>query len=361
MSNYTIRDIAKMVGVSTGTVSRVLNNADNVDPEIYDRTMAAIKKTNYTPGSKGRKPGSKNISREGKATNVISVVSTRMSGAWEGSSLWMKYMEGVEKACRERDFHMIMYFANPLKSDREVMGELMERSSGCLWKSSGESTGYFRKLCANMPVVGFGAYDPLQPVPQVALDDYSAGVVATEKLIKMGHTRIAFVNPESHHKMFVARGQGYVGVMKHHGLFDPAMMFEVPTEENDERIMLPQSTPPDMGVALKAFLEVSPRPTAVIFANDWAAAGFYRTCKEHGVSIPDEFSVVGIDTTDSMCELLVPRLSSVAMPFSKVAYFAAMKLIDMISGIGSYQQNEASVQYLPGVFYDRESTRQIQM
>ena len=91
MSDYTIKDIARMAGVSTGTVSRVLNGADNIAPDLYARTMEVLRSTNYLE-SKRRVVAAGTESKVRRMMKRICVVTPDMTAAWSGHQLWNEYL-----------------------------------------------------------------------------------------------------------------------------------------------------------------------------------------------------------------------------------------------------------------------------
>jgi len=355
MAEYTIKDIARMVGVSTGTVSRVLNKADNIDPELYRRTMEVLRTTNYKPGSRGRRPGQRRRSCDDLAVaNTIAVVSPEMSPSWKNNELWTSYLSGLERACRERGYHLSVYMGNP---DVATTGsDIPQRAGGVLLKMGAVTPDYIKDLVKRLPVVGFGGYNPLLPFPQIALDNHAAGMIVAERLLQLGHRRVAFVNMDCRHHMFISRSNGYVEAMKRAGKYDPVLLVEF-CEKDKAIVNEPSATPPDMTAVLDYLLGMAERPTAVVFANDWMAFGFYKACAARGMRVPEDISVAGVDDVGTLCEVLTPALASVAMPFDRVAYFAACSLFDLMEGVGQHRQNIASVQYLPGVLHERASIR----
>ncbi len=354
MSDYTIKDIARMAGVSTGTVSRVLNGADNIAPGLYAKTMEVLKSTNYLESKRRVIAGTEPKTR--KAMKRICVVTPDMTSAWSGHHLWNEYLHGIENACRAANCRYEVQFASPELSPAE-QAESLVSSDGILIKSSFDVPDFMQFLPPELPVVGFGSYNPGMLCPQIAIDNYAVGVVMTEHFLKMGHTRIAFVNHETHHKMFVARERGYVETMRAAGLYDEALLIEHKTYPDRE--FSPLQSLPDMKPCLSELLRVTPRPTAIVFVNDWAAAGFYQACQARNIAIPDTFSVCGVDNTLSICEILNPSLSSFELPWSKVSEFAAASLIEMIEGIGRHRMNVTSVQYLGGRLVLRDSIKRL--
>lgn len=356
MARHTIRDIASLAGVSIGTVSRVLNQADNVDPTLRQRTLDIIREINYQPSLRGR-PTEQTTERPArkKAQPVLSVVFSEMGEAWRANVLWSSYMAGIERACRERDCICMLHFAGEELTAEKV---LRARSAGVLLKTPDLAPTYLQELADELPVVLFGGYNPQLPFPQVAIDNHAAGLLAVTRLLELGHRRIVFVNHQPERSMFISRAQGALEALEKAGLAQADSLLQLPVYTPEQHTQ-PQATPPDMSAVLHEVLNRPQRPTALIFANDWAALGFYHCCAERGLGIPEMFSVVGMDDNLALCGAANPPLSSLALPFEKVAYFAACQLIDMIGGAGQHQRDTASALYIPGEFRARGSISRI--
>jgi LacI family transcriptional regulator len=275
-----------------------------------------------------------------------------MGPSWKTNELWASYMAGLERACRERHFHLVLHMGDSAATPEEIAVDLSRRAAGVLLKVTERPPAYVELLARQLPIVGFGGYNPFCRIPQVSQDNRAAGMVAAERLLQRGHRRIAFVNHELHNLHFVGRSQGYTEFMKYRGLFVPELLLENGPAVRPQLRNEPQATPPDMTAILDQLLALPERPTAVILANDWAAYGFYKACQVRKVRIPDDFSVVGFDDVGTLCEALSPALSSVALPFGDVAYFAACNLFDLIGGAAGHTRNLASVQYLPGELHE---------
>lgn len=353
MPEYTIKDIARLAGVSTGTVSRVLNGADNIAPALYERTMAVLRATNYLE-AKHRVVANPRAGF-GHAIKRISVIFSDMTPAWNGHPLANEYLHGIEKACREAGFRYEVFFSVP-ELTPEQWAATLAQTDGILIKSTHNEEDIFKILPPDFPIVGFGVYNPSMSCPQFAIDNYAVGILMTQHLLGLGHQRIAFVNHEEKHKMFTLRELGYVEAMRSAGLHDDASVIRSKTASADDRS--PLRALPDMEPVLDKLLNLSPRPTAVEFVNDWAAAGFYQACRQRGISIPDTFSVCGVDNI-SICDIMDPPLTSFELPWSREAEFAAAALIEMINGIGRHRLNQTAIQYLGGKLVARNSVKKI--
>ncbi len=354
-NRLTIRDIANEAGVSIGTVSRVLNRAGNVDPEIYNKTLKVIERNNYNPLRKTRKT-TKNVAPQ-RHGNIA--IMFNMADDWKGSQLLSDYMVGIEQACKSRGYNALLHMKSSF-DDADILDQLKENVDGVLIKGDfvpGKLCDGINHISNELPVVGFGMNSPICRFPQISLDNYAAAMLATEELIALGHKRIAFINTNPRHQMFITRSQGYTAVMKKYGLWEAELLFEeeLPGVIDD----VPEDSPPDLSLVLEKLLKIKEKVTAVIVCNDWGAAGFYRACEGAGLSIPGDFSVVGFDNVASVCQLLSPKLSTIDNPFKQIGELAVNILINRIEHPNLILKGMASTQYLPGTFIKRESVKEI--
>ena len=353
----TIRDIASEAGVSIGTVSRVLNRAGNVDPELYQKTMLVIERNNYCPGR--RKPARATATADsGKKHGSIAIMFDSAS-EWKGSRLVADYMGGIEKTCFSRGYNVVLHMKKSF-DDPALLGGLKNSVDGILIKGEficdSPLPGLVDRLRRDIPTVGFGMSYPLCKFPQVSFDNYMAGMLAAEELIKLGHRRIAFVNNNPRHTMFITRSQGFMMAMKRHGLWANELLLEHDGAANGE---LPEEAPPDMSMPLEKILSSGQKITAAVCANDWISTGLYRACSTAGVDIPGDLSIVGFDNMPSICQLVTPKLSSVENPFFQIGELAVNILLDRIERRTIYQDDMASIQYLPGTFIRRDSIKNL--
>lgn len=356
MPEYSIRDIARITGFSVGTVSRVLNNADNVSTVIRRRVEAVVRDINYQAGRRGRRPVQSADMGTAKEY-TIALLSPGMSSAWRTNELWTTYLGGIEQSCRERHCNLIIYMADSGRTEAEVIADIISRADGVLLKSETRIPDYIRSLIDRIPVVGFGASQNGSSLPQMVLDNVSAGRCVTEKLLKLGHRRIAFLNHMPGDANFVARANGYVEVVKSNGCYDSGLLMEHGLQ--DTISLAPETQLPQLGVVLDRLLGMTDPPTAVAVANDWGALGLLQAASRRDVAVPERLSIAGIDDIGNLCELSQPTLSSVAMPFAQCSSFAVNLLCDMLDGFQRHQRGVPAVVYLPGEFRLRQSVRSI--
>jgi LacI family transcriptional regulator len=350
----TIREVAQCAGVSVGTVSRVINGARNVDPEILRRTLEAIKAKKYSPRTVTQILGQNVIkTKEGLRTGNIGALFYDMAAKWRESQIYLEYLGGIETACASRGYHS-MVETIPQHFGPELPRCVMEgKVDGLLLRARQYHPEFVEELNRYCPVVLLNNYNPSLPVTQVVSDDRGAAICVVESLIKLGHKRIAFVNMQPDHVSFLARSNGYVEAMKIHGLFDSSLLVEMnlfgPEFNFDVQPM------PSVEPIAEAIVKLVPRPTAVIFANDWAASECYKPLKKRGLRIGRDISVVGFDNALPLCELLDPPLASFSVPFRKIAELATSILIEKIEGDSKQDAKMPRIQMLSGELKHRES------
>lgn len=357
MAEYSIRDIARMAGVSVGTVSRILNNADNVSDEIRRRTLDVIRQVNYQAGRRGRRPVhtfEPVPERNGRKIRTIAMLSPGMSSAWKGNELWTTFLSGIERACGERGARLAIYMAD--MNPDEIVREISQSADGVLIKTNQVMPDYTEELISRLPCVGFGALPTPGAYPQVVLDNHAGGAIAVRELLQMGHRRIAFLNHEAQNGIFIARSNGYIEVMKSEGLFRNEYLLELQLAEYHS-ITAPETVPPDLSGALGRLMALPEPPTAVVVGNDWGAFGLLRACRARGMRVPEDLSIIGMDDSGNLPTLVTPTLASVAMPFDQVAYFASCTLCDLMEGVGTHQRNVSSIVQIAGELKKRDSIR----
>lgn len=323
----TIRDVAAKANVSIGTVSRVLNGAAGVDPERLARVTKAIDDLGYRKSGLAQALASR---RSGAAvrTGNIGIVFTDMTHAWLGHPLLSRYISGVEKACREQGYHPIIELSEQ-QTDAVPSCVAEKKIDGLLVKATNNKPQFIDNLPDDLPVVGLSMSEPSFQFPQVAPDNIKGGMAVAEYLWDAGHRRIAFLCTEGRHRMFIGRYQGYEEFMRSRGAFDAEL---VRMDSAMEYVNTPSSSFPNVMADLRKLWDrpAEKRPTAIIAANDWMAAGIYNAALDMGIRIPDELSVVGTDNTSDLCNVLRPALTSYEVPLIETAYAAAQTLLEMI-------------------------------
>jgi LacI family transcriptional regulator len=261
--------------------------------------------------------------------------------------------QGLDQACAENGFHYLIEFGERKNGKPRMI--LENKVDGLLVK--GSVTPWLREAYQKIPMVGLNQNMPGLPFDQFNCDDYHSGYLATEHLWARGHRRIAFLSNISHHPMLLMRFQGYERFMRSQRIYDPVLVHLPDTRQTD--LSAPETDYAKFDQVLSGWWSLTPaqRPTAVVAANDWNAAGLYQTAARLGIDIPNELSLLAFDNTAELCDLLKPGLASFQVPLEKVTYLAAMRLIQKIDE--GVNDETPVVQSVAGELVERESVMTI--
>ena len=303
----TIRDVARIAGVSIGTVSRVLNGAAEVKPRIRKAVEDAIKELDYVPNAAAismRKRRTRTIAcimRDISIPQLGGFISTAHNVLSEaGYSLMISNSEGK----RQREIELLKSQANG-----QVDGILI----GPYTPVEGEFEEVMRNL--NVPIVMIDRDKPTWTDCVVA--DHESGTRrATEHLISLGHTRIALLTGPTSLFPGGARVRGFLAAHEAHGL-EPVPEF-----------IVAQSFLSDQGYrTVSALLGMESPPTAIISGGVAMLPGVLRAARTRGKSVPEDISLVAAGVTD-LSELHQPPIATVSWSQHEVGATAANLLLD---------------------------------
>ena len=341
---FSIRDVAERAGVSIGTVSRVLNNKDNVNSEIYHKTREAIKSLNYKPlrisGNKTRRQ-TDNVNKG--SIGVVFVGTDRSKHVYED------YLGAIDEVARDTGYHITVKHIQ--HSEILLLVDYLKKSKigGVLLKCSSLDASDVEMLNRIVPVVGLDVHNHSYRIPRVAIDERQACHDVVELLCKYGHTNIAFFSYQSSHVKFFYRGSGYTEAMKLRGLFNPSFFIEKDIVNKEKADI----TVSDVSSIAEYIKQLNPRPTAVICANDYGAVALCNSLNKIDIRPGKDISIVGFGNILPLCEMFEPSLSSVSSPFSELAKQATKLLIQIIND-DSHEQNQM-IQLLPAKLIVRDS------
>lgn len=303
----TIRDVAKVAGVSPATVSRVVNGLIGYSSATQQRVEAAIAELNYEPDTLAR--GLKT-----KQTAVIGVLAPVVSDA-----LASEIMSGVEMAARQRGYSVMLgrtgpssaYAASYLRTFRTY------RAAGVILISAAVTADMRRALGSVIPLMSVAIRDGMQ-FPSLAIDDEVAAYDGTRHLIALGHRRIALLAGDPASTLVnTVRTRGYLRAMSEARL--------QPVIEHGNSLY--DSAPPALGRLLAQDAGI----TAVFALSDEMAAAVVNELQRMGRVVPDEISVLGFDNTRTATHVY-PALSTIAQPLERMGQLAVERLLSVSDG-----------------------------
>jgi LacI family transcriptional regulator len=309
-ATVTIRDVAKAAGVSVSTVSRVLNDKDDVAPETYEKVQGVIRELGYTSSLAAK-------SMRSRRTNVIGLIMPDVEDPF-----LIQVMRGVNRAIVELDYDLIVYTHGDIKknstADREQHYVALLNNSitdGVVVVTPAATT-----FSTASPVVAVDPHYGSTDYPAVIATNRDGALTAMEYLIRLGHRRIGFISGRPDLQSAVRRLQGYQDALRR---------ANIPL---DPELVQPGDFSAKMGfICAQKLLNLPDPPTAIFAANDQSAIGTIKAAHEAGLRVPDDLSVVGFDNIPEAA-YTPPGLTTVDQSVDKMGYIATQMLISLIQG-----------------------------
>lgn len=307
----TMKDVARLAGVSTSTVSHVINKDRFVSDAIKEKVEAAIKSLNYAPSALAR-------SLKLNQTRTIGMLITASSNPF-----YSELVRGVERSCFERGYSLVLCNT---EGDEQRMNSNLEtlmqkRVDGLLL------------LCTETHQPSLDIIQRYPSIPTVMMDwapfdGYSdliqdnsllGGDMATQHLIDKGHTRIACITGPLDKTPSRLRLEGYREAMARANLT---------VSEGDEIV-----GDFEFGggyEAMQALLAQKQRPQAVFIGNDAMAFGAYQALYQAGLKVPQDMAIVGYDDIE-LARYMTPPLTTIHQPKDELGELAIDVLIHRIA------------------------------
>ena len=314
----TIRDVAARAGVTKSVVSAVLNNRTTtvrVAEATRQRVQQAAQELQYRPNALAR-------ALTQKRTDTIGIVPQWASylSVWSGFTGEM--MQGVSAAAIREGYGILLNFRVETGLEQEIGGIRDGRIDGALlWRHSSDPLALRLQERGFPAVTMFGTHgDPA--VWWVDCDNRLGGRLATEYLLRLGHTRIAHLTASGEDRYVQERRAGYQEALHAAGLPGrPEWIINMGWEGSNESVY----------EQVRAMLTAPDRPTALFAWYDGIAMKMLQKAREWGLRVPEDLSIIGFDST-TQCLLTTPTLTSIRQPISEIADGAATLLIRRIRG-----------------------------
>lgn len=316
----TIRDVAKASGVSTATVSAVINDSAYVSPELRSRVLAAIRDLGYAPSLTAR-----NL-RSGRS-QLIGLVVADLANPFFARVVW-----AAEAAVAGWGYSMVVFNSDEKpEAEKRILARIRALScDGVLLVPVGDSAqGVKRDIDGKaMPTVLFGRTLTDDDSDTVTIDNVTAGREATNYLLDLGHRRIGTITGPL--QLSTARGRydGMLAAMKARGLApEPGHVRSGEFREDAA-----------YSVARSLLQHPSP-PSALYVASGVMALGVMRAIADLGLRCPEDISIASTDTIPGIGGLR-PRLTRTEHPVVDMTNEAVRLLVDRIGrGNGTEPRN----------------------
>lgn len=319
----TIKDIAKISGVSVSTVSRVLNNHPDVSEDVRHKVMAVVEEYNYIPNNSARALGQSKTDNIGLIVRGIS------------NPFYTSIIHEIEQDIEKAGYTLVMQQIGSC-DDELLAGAMMERDKrlrGLIFLGGRLDSTKEQIAGIGVPFVNCSsnnAYGTLDAdsYSSVSIDDTQTAYEAVKELYKEGHRRIAVLlaRPDDG-SVSQIRYEGYVKALTEAGM----------APDKDLIISVDSYNIADAYHGTKKWLEKGIAFDAIFAIADNLAMGAMRALREKGIDVPGQCSIVAIDGIE-VSEYMAPALSTYCQPMKELGRTSVELLIDLIEKKGKHRQ-----------------------
>lgn len=310
----TMKDVARLAGVSQSTVSFVINNAEtpNIPEETRQRVLAAIAELEYRPNAMAQGLRMKRSGIFGFVTDVIAI--TPYAG---------KIIEGAQDVAWENGkiLMLVNTKANPEIENTAIDSLLTRRVEGIIYATMYHHPVILPAALRDIPIVLLNCFVEDHQLPSVVPDEFNGGFTATKHLLKKGYRRIGHIIDCHETPASIGRFEGYKAALAEFGMsFDPSLVCsDFNTQQGAYR-------------CTKHLLQMANPPDAIFCFTDRMAMGAYDAIRKLNLRIPQDVAVVGFDNQELIAADLYPSLTTMELPHYQMGVWAVQKLVKILSG-----------------------------
>jgi LacI family transcriptional regulator len=303
----TLKDVARLAGVSTVTVSNVLNRRNNVSALTRERVLGAVEKTGYRANLVAR-------GLAGGRTNTLGVLVPDLGTQYIG-----EIVRGLDNEIRRAGLEILISTASSNAIERSQVDMLHAICDGLILVLPHCEKVDLGAAATEFPVVLIDPRGTVSRWPTVDIDNYRGGRQATEYLLKLGHRRIAYISGK--YEASRLRQKGY-----------KEALMSVQIELDESLIVEGDFSRPGGFAAASKVLRLAQPPTAIFAANDLSAAGAMEAIKERGLRVPADISVMGYDDIP-LASQVFPPLTTIRQPLLQMGEAAARMMLGKLKGV----------------------------
>ena len=307
----TIRQIAKLAGVSRSSVSRVLNNHPNVSPETREQVQTVITQTGYQPDPFAR-------SLSSRRSHIIGLVIPLAIRSLFDDPFFPRLIQGISQGCNTHDYTLSLFLFHS-QDEEEKLFDGMSRNQlldGVIVTATRTGDTLIPRLLeSQVPLVVQGRHEDPR-VSYVDADNVTGAATAVTHLLRLGYQRISTVTGPLDSTAAQDRKQGYLDAHRDRG------------QPVDEALIVSGDFTQTGGY--EAMQRLLPRqPDAVFVASDTMAMGALQAIRGAGLTVPDDIALVSFDDLPQST-MVDPRLTTVRQPIQRLGALAVKTLIDIL-------------------------------
>ena len=343
----TIKEIAKISGVSVATVSNIINEKGKVSEETRIRVQKVIEEMNYTPNSVAKNLKTKN-------SRCIGVIAEDMT-----VFALPDIIDGITEYCEKEDYQILLVNLRLYKKfedtyyqsdrygaivQREIYKLLSKQVEGIIYVAAHERLINVLPQQLPVPMVVAYSYTTQKGIPSVMVSDEQGARELVKYLISMGHRRIGVIAGKKDSMHTRSRLEGYQrALFEGNVLYDPDLVvygdWERPSGYRNTDYLLEKNV------------------TAIFCMNDFMAGGAYDRLDERTRKVGKDIAVVGYDNRE-MAGYEKPPLTTMGLPLHDIGYRASEIIIELLKQ-DEKAESESSIAYVDCKAFIRDSVNQI--
>jgi LacI family transcriptional regulator len=334
----TIKDVAREAGVSIATVSLVIHDNERISSDTKKKVQKAIKSLSYHPSRSARGLVSQKTGNIGFILTDDHFLRTE--------PFYTRIFLGAEFQARSDEYYILLTTIPTNYTEEDSLPRfILEQNVDGIIIAGKVPVFLIEKLNKfNVPLVFVDFLPSNGQYPTVQIDNFHGGELATQHLIDYGHKKIGFIAGDIQHPSISARFRGFKQTLENNNI-----------EYNSNNYIINESYPARQnGYSAAKILLANNNITAIFAANDALAIGAMQYCKDNGIKIPNDISIIGFDDVEADL-LLDPPLSTVRVPKIEMGAEAMQLMVNIIN-----KNNIIAKRILvPVVLIARESTMQV--
>lgn len=309
----TMSDVAKAVGVSRTTVSRVISGKSSHSEETRAKIMSMIKEMNYSPNLLAQ------AVKNGKTGNIgVIITNEHVQGPF--NPFYIPTLEAIIEGAKQNGYGL--YIMTDQDIETPTAKALIERQiDGVILISTVGDSVIERFYQQDIPVVLVNHVTRYQNIPYIIFDEFDGAYQGIKHLLSNGHRRILFLGGHLITRCYIRRYEAFIAALNEAGIAP------------DPHLILFGSWNYQTGYEMtKNFLSSGKElPTVVFASNDMMGIGAYKALYEAGISVPGQIELMGFDDIE-YSKLMIPSLSTVHVPKEQMGVKAVQVLKALMEG-----------------------------
>lgn len=328
MRNITLKDVAKLAGVSVGTVSRYINHHPSVSEKNARKIQAAIDKLEYVPNLTAQ-----NLAK-GISNNILLYIIQEDPILMTTWLYELPIIQGINDYLKNTEYSLQIAIdsiddcKSIKKSINKYINNKLVDGLMILTTFDIDKSIIIRLVDSKYPFVLTGIDNSIQPENGVLFDNYGAINQIMAYLYKLGHRKIGFIGGTKEQQHAKYRKKAYFDSIRKFGLTTSDKW----VKDGDYSVSCGYNL-------MNEILSAYEQPTAIVCGNDYIAAGAIKAIREKGLDVPYDYSVTGFDN-NIISEIVEPNITTMSIPLQEVAEFSIKKLINIIKNPDQITQEQ---------------------